>query len=162
MSKKYRLCAAAVVFNSNGKVFLGNRIDTPDEAWQFPQGGIEDGETPETAARRELFEEAGIVSIKTVFSADAFLRYEFPQAVKDNFKKKGIYSDGQDVFFSLFFFNGKDNEINLTATSPEFCEYRWSDFDFAVENIVSFKKEVYEAAAKQLKPLIKQYIDSIS
>ncbi len=162
MIKKYRLCAAAVVFNSEGKVLLGNRIDTPEEAWQFPQGGIEDGETPEAAARRELFEETGIISAKLVFSAAVSLHYEFPAAVKNNFREKGIYTDGQDLFFSLFYFDGKDDEINLNETTPEFCEYRWSDFDFAVENIVSFKKEVYESAAKQLKPLIRQYIDSIS
>lgn len=162
MNKKYRLCAAAVVFNSEGKVFLGNRIDTPEDAWQFPQGGIEDGETPETAARRELFEETGITSVRPIFSATTPLRYEFPKAVKNNFKKNGIHSDGQDLFFSLFYFDGKDDEINLNATTPEFCNYRWSDFDFAVKNIVSFKKEVYASAAKQLKPLIRQYINNVS
>lgn len=162
MAKQYRPCAAAVVFNSEGKVLLGNRIDTSEDAWQFPQGGIEKGETPLLAAKRELFEETSVVSIKPIYSANTPLRYEFPQAIKDNFKKRNIFTDGQDVFFSLFYFEGKNDEINLNTDIPEFCQYLWADFDFAVEQIVEFKKEVYCSAALLLKPLIKQYMNCIS
>lgn len=163
MIKQYRPCAAAVVFNSEGKVFLGNRIDTTDDAWQFPQGGIEAGETPDAAAKRELFEETGIVSVRSVYTALKPLRYEFPQTIKDNFKKKHIFTDGQDVFFFLFYFEGNDAEINLNTFAPaEFCQYMWADLDFAVEHIVDFKKDVYNTVAKNLKPHIKQYLNSIS
>lgn len=159
---KYRLCAAAVVFNKEGKVLLGNRIDTTDKAWQFPQGGIEKGETPKDAAKRELFEETGIVSVKTIYTDVAPLRYDFPKDIKEKFRHKNINTDGQDVFFSLFYFEGKDNEINLNTATPEFCEYTWEDFDFAVKHIVDFKKEVYQKAFQKLTPLIEQYINTIS
>lgn len=162
MTEQYRLCAAAVVFNSEGKVLLGNRSDMPDDAWQFPQGGIEENESPAAAATRELWEETSVVSVKCIYTAFEPFRYEFPQIIKDNFKKRHIFTDGQDVFFSLFYFEGKDDEIDLNTSTPEFCQYMWNDFDFAVEHVVAFKKSVYLSAARLLKPLIKQYVNSIS
>lgn len=162
MTKQFRPCAIAVVFNTNGDVLLGNRIDTPNDAWQFPQGGIEKGETPQQAAKRELFEETGITSVKVIYTDTVGTRYNFPQSVKETFEKQGIFTEGQEAYFTLFYFTGEESEINLTACEPEFKQYSWAPFAFALEQVVPFKKESYLSAAVRLKPLIKQYLDSIS
>ncbi len=162
MSETYRLCAGAVVFNTQGKVLLCNRIDIPGEHWQFPQGGIEDGESPEAAAQRELFEETGITSVIPVFTDKTPKRYTFPEDVKRRFASKGILTAGQDIYFTLFYFNGTDEEINLKTKLPEFESYIWTDLSFAVTHIVPFKKEVYEKVSSCFFPRIRQYLDNMS
>lgn len=158
MQKKYRLCAGCVVFNREGNVLLGNRIDMKSDSWQFPQGGIELDETPEEAAKRELFEETNVTSVKTVYSYEHPLRYDFPTDVINNFLKRGIISSGQDIYFSLFFFDGNDSEISAQTSQPEFKELQWHSLDFAVENIVYFKRGVYKTIAECFKPIIVQYL----
>lgn len=162
MDKVFRLCAGAVVFNREGKVLLGNRIDTEDDSWQFPQGGIESGETPEEASRRELFEETGVTSVATVCTDAKPSRYEFSEGIKTNLRKRGIFNDGQDIFFSLFYFTGKESEINVKTAFPEFKGYIWESLDFATANIIEFKKNIYVSAASRFAPLIKRYIENLS
>lgn len=162
MPNQYRPCAGSIVFNSAGKVLLCSRIDIPGEHWQFPQGGIESGETPEIAAKRELFEETSIISVVLVSTDDKPHRYTFPTEIQQRFQQKGISTIGQDIYFSLFFFNGKDTEINLNTEHPEFDKYLWSDLEFAVQNIVSFKKSVYQALSVRFGPKIQQYLNNIS
>ena len=148
MTLLYRRCASAIVFNKKGLILLGNRIDTPEDAWQFSQGGIEEGESPEQAAKRELFEEMSITSVKLISADEEANRYEFPESVKQKFKKKGLTTCG--------------GEINTKTAYPEFKSYMWSDFDFAVKNIVDFKKDVYLKAANRFKSVVKQYISHLS
>ena len=162
MTRSFRLCASAVVFNDDGLILLGNRIDTKEATWQFPQGGIEKDETPLVAARRELFEETSVVSVIPVYTDEIANRYTFPDYVKQELKERGIISEGQDIYFSLFYFTGRESEINVMTAHPEFKEYCWKDFDFAVENIINFKKEVYDSAMNRLKPIIRQYLDNRS
>ena len=162
MSGDYRDCAGAIVFNRKGEVLLGNRIDTDEDAWQFPQGGIERGETPLEAALRELFEEMSVESVKPVAVDDKPYRYDFPKEICSRFEKRGIKSLGQDIYFSLLYYCGKESEINVQTASPEFSEYKWDSFDFAVQQIVSFKKDIYVSAYQRFIPLIKQYINEHS
>lgn len=162
MAKSFRPCAGAIVFNSEGLLLLGNRIETKEDAWQFPQGGIEAGESPAFAARRELYEETSLKNVSFVFCEDKPTRYEFSDEIKENFKKRGIVSDGQEIYFSLFYFCGDETEIDVNTMVPEFKQYAWKSFDFAVENIIDFKKEVYAAAEKKFMPLIRQYLDKLS
>lgn len=162
MTLLYRRCASAIVFNKKGLILLGNRIDTPEDAWQFSQGGIEEGESPEQAAKRELFEEMSITSVKLISADKEANRYEFPESVKQKFKKKGLTTCGQDIYFCLFYFTGDEGEINTKTAYPEFKSYMWSDFDFAVKNIVDFKKDVYLKAANRFKSVVKQYISHLS
>lgn len=162
MKDNFRPCAGAIVFNDEGKVLLGNRIDVEVASWQFPQGGIESKEKPEEAAQRELLEETSVTSVKLISVSSRPLRYVFPKTIKDNFLRRGILSDGQDIYFALFHFVGKDDEISAQTACPEFRELRWCTLDFALENIVDFKKDVYKSIITQVRPIIKQYVCKLS
>lgn len=162
MSKKFRLCAGCVVFNKKGLLLLCNRVDSSTDAWQFPQGGIEKEEKPVEAAQRELFEETGITSVNLVHVDEKPLRYEFTDDIKQSFQKRGIFVDGQDIYFALFFFTGSESEINLQIAKPEFKAYTWNTFDFAINNVISFKKDVYSSIANRFTPLIKEYLKNRS
>ena len=161
MEKKYRQCAGVVVFNKEGRVFLGNRIRFKS-AWQFPQGGIETDESIIEAAKRELWEETGITSAILLYSEEKAIRYTFNEKTKEKFRKKGILTDGQDIYFSLFYFTGDESEINLETSIPEFDKYKWDTFDFAIKSVISFKKDAYKKIAKKFQPIINQYLDTIS
>ncbi len=150
MNGIYRKCVGIVVFNKQRKVLLCERRDLP-KAWQFPQGGIEDGETLIEAAKRELREETSIVSAEPVDTISTPLRYTFPPEVKNTGKQK---YDGQDMRWVLFRFNGMDSEINLATQEPEFSAYAWEDIDEAIKKIAAFKKNVYIKVVEKFKPIV--------
>lgn len=155
MNGLYRLNAAAIVFNSQGKVLVFGRNDIENQ-WQFPQGGIEPNETPEVAARRELKEETNIQSVRLVAIMPQPLRYDFPPQVLEKFKKLGRTNIGQEQYWFLFYFEGSENEIDFT-TNPdeiEFKAYKWIEIDEAPNLVVDFKKEVYQRVVKFMKPKI--------
>ncbi len=159
MDKKYRQCAGVVVFNAEGKVLLGNRVKFKN-AWQFPQGGIETGESVIDAAKRELREETSVTSVALVYSEKKSIRYTFNNQIKEKFRKKGILTDGQDIYFSLFYFTGNEDEINLKTEVPEFDEYKWESLDFAIKNVIFFKKNAYMKIAKKFQPIINKFLDT--
>lgn len=157
MEKVFRPNAAIVVFRADKKVLICERIRGTDHRWQFPQGGIDTGETPEEAAVRELREETSITSAKPVARIDKPIRYEFPPEIKQAFLKRGIYSDGQDHYWFLFYFNGRDEEINLNTDEAEFSRYRWEDLNKTPELVIDFKKNSYRQMVKEFAPLIAQF-----
>lgn len=154
MEYPYRKCAGAVLFNDSGKVLICARNDLTHDDWQFPQGGIEEGETPEAAAKRELFEETSIVSARFITSLAEGMRYTFPKYILEKRMKRGINNPGQEMYWSLFQFMGTDSEINLQTAEPEFRKYEWVTLDEAVNRAVDFKKEAYEKMAAAFKPFI--------
>ena len=162
MQKKYRPCAGAVVFNKDGNVLLGSRIDSSTDDWQFPQGGIDKNETPAQAAKRELLEEMNVSSVELVYVDEKPMYYDFPVDIKEKFRKKGIFFDGQEIFFGLFFFNGALDEISVQTSFPEFKKFEWKSMNFAVSHIIEFKKEVYKGLAERFTPLIEQYLKNLS
>lgn len=135
------------------KIFAGERSDTAG-AWQCPQGGIEEDEDIIDAARRELKEETGIVSVNFLKKTDTPLKYNFTDESQKNCIKKygSLKYAGQEVTFVVFNFIGNESEINLEATSPkEFSNWCWMDLKILLDNLVDFKKDVFMQAAHQLE-----------
>lgn len=155
--KKYRKNAGIIVFNRQRKVLLCERTGNWNDAWQFPQGGIDDGETPVEAAIRELREETSVTSVVHVATMDKPLKYDFPPEVKKNNAKKGINHDGQEQYWNLFLFTGEDSEINLATKEREFKNWRWADIEEAPDKVVAFKKDVYRQVVEYFTPLIDNY-----
>lgn len=157
MQDLYRPCAGMVVFNREKKVLVCARIDCEDVQWQFPQGGINADEDPKDAALRELEEETSLCSVKVVKTLQNSFSYEFPLPVRIYLSKHKIKVLGQKVYWSLAYFKGTDEEINLQTKEPEFKAWKWVSLEEAVDVIVPFKKEVYQKMAKEFAPIIKKY-----
>ena len=158
MEALYRKNVGIVVFNQNAKVLMCARADKPDYQWQFPQGGIDEGEEVVNAAKRELWEETGIKSVKLIAVMPHSLRYDFPAVIKKKFSKQGCGFVGQEQSWVLFYFEGKDDEINF-HTNPdeiEFKAYEWVDIYEAPKRIVEFKKKVYSEVVKSFSSIIYQ------
>ncbi|MBE6451734.1 MAG: RNA pyrophosphohydrolase [Alphaproteobacteria bacterium] len=148
--KIYRKCAGIIVFNQNKKVLVCARNDAVGYNWQFPQGGIEQHETPLKAAIRELKEETSIVSVKPVESLTQGIKYDFPLEVLKQAKGIGKKYAGQEIYWNLLYFFGSDDEINLNTKEPEFKAFEWVEPNEAVNRIVDFKKQVYQQAINML------------
>ena len=157
MNEKYRKNVGIVVCKK-GKILLFARADQKGFQWQFPQGGIEDNEDIVEAAKRELKEETGLSHVKLLKLMPESIKYDFPKEIVkkwNNNSEKNIYI-GQDQYWVLFDFYGKDDEIDF-LTHPEeieFKAFKWADISESVENIVSFKKEVYQKVSEYFKPFI--------
>ena len=150
----YRPCAGVMLLNRNGQVFVGQRIDSTVEAWQMPQGGIDEGEDAETAAIRELGEETGVLpdKVELVAVAPEELFYDLPP---DMIGKvwKGKWR-GQRQRWFLYRFLGEDSDVDIATKHQEFRAWRWVDPAELPAIIVPFKKALYEdvlaAFAEQL------------
>ena len=153
MTEIYRRNAGIVVFNRDRKVLLCRRCDVAD-AWQFPQGGIEADETPAQAALRELKEETSLANVRLVKTLEAPVRYKFPPQVIRSMKARGFNNVGQEMYWSLCYFDGSDDTIDLKTAEPEFDAFRWGNLAEAQTLIVDFKKEAYAVAVKAFQPLI--------
>ena len=156
MAELFRRNAGVIVFNKHKNVLLCRRNDVKN-AWQFPQGGIEEGENPSEAAKRELQEETSITSVVLVKTLSDGVRYYFPQNILQAMKAKGFNNVGQEMFWSLFYFTGEDSEINLKTAQPEFDIYRWVTLREACDLIVDFKKNAYKKAADEFEKIISDY-----
>lgn len=140
-NKPYRPCIGIVLFNKDGKVFVGERIDTPG-AWQMPQGGIDKGEKIERTALRELKEEIGTDKASLIKVMDKTIRYDLPPHLKD--KLWGGKYVGQEQTWVAMRFDGEDSDIDITIDDrPEFSQWQWIDLDKTLDLIVPFKRDVY-------------------
>lgn len=144
-SLPYRPCAGVMLMNRDGQVFVGQRLDSTLEAWQMPQGGIDEGEEAIDAAVRELREETGVMPDKVRLIAEApgeFL-YDLPDDMIGRIWK-GKWR-GQRQRWFLFAFEGEDGDIDIATPEPEFRAWRWADPADLPTMIVPFKKTLYEA-----------------
>ena len=145
----FRPNVGIILLNQKNQVFWGKRIRT--HSWQFPQGGIDRGETPEQAMIRELHEEVGLLRehVSIVARTRDWLRYEVP----DRFIRRdarGHYKGQKQIWFLLQLI-GHDWDLNLRATNhPEFDAWRWNDYWVPLESVVEFKRGVYETALIEL------------
>ena len=140
----YRPCAGVILMNRDGRVFVGQRIDSTLEAWQLPQGGIDPGEEADAAGLRELFEETGVAADKVELIARAphELTYDLPE---DMIGKvwKGKWRGQRQIWF-LYRFLGQDSDIRIDTEHPEFRAWRWAEPETLPAMIVPFKKALYE------------------
>lgn len=150
----YREGVGIMLFNAQGLVFIARRIDTTSEAWQMPQGGIDEGEKPLEAALRELKEETG--TDKGHFVAETgWMNYDLPDELVPVIWK-GRFR-GQRQKWYLLAFHGTDADININTPHPEFCEWRWENPARLPEVIVPFKRTLYQQLVSELAPLIAHY-----
>src|SRR4051812_42859708 len=145
----FRPNVGIILLNSHNEVWWGKRVR--EHSWQFPQGGIKYGETPEQAMYRELEEEIGLRQehVKIVGRTRDWLRYEVP----DHFIKREIrgHYRGQKQIWFLLRMVARDNDVNLRLTDhPEFDAWRWHDYWVPLDVVIEFKRDVYQRALQEL------------
>jgi putative (di)nucleoside polyphosphate hydrolase len=140
----YRPCAGVMLINRAGQVFVGQRVDSTLEAWQMPQGGIDEGEDAETAAIRELGEETGVQpdKVELVAVAPGEFYYDLPEELIGKVWK-GKWR-GQRQRWFLYRFLGEDGDVDIATEHQEFRAWRWVDPAELPDIIVPFKKALYE------------------
>ncbi len=139
----YRPCAGIMLLNSEGQIFVGQRLDSTLEAWQMPQGGIDPGEDPLEAAYRELWEETGVERkhVELLAAPDEELEYDLPDDLVGKVWK-GKWR-GQRQRWFLFRLIASDDAIDISTAEPEFRAWRWLNPLDLPEVIVPFKRELY-------------------
>jgi putative (di)nucleoside polyphosphate hydrolase len=138
----YRPGVGIMLLNDQWQVLVARRIHPPGDAWQMPQGGIDEGESPIQAAFRELKEELGIGTAEVVAESETWLRYDIPDGVPRKHSEKPWRGQRQKWFVMRF--TGRDHDIDLNSTrEPEFDAWRWIPVSELSETIVSFKRQVY-------------------
>ena len=151
----YRPNVAIVIVNPRNQVFWGKRIR--EHSWQFPQGGINPGETPEQAMYRELQEEVGLKPphVKILGRTRDWLRYEVPHNwVRREWR--GSYR-GQTQIWYLIRLVGRDSDVSLRASDhPEFDAWRWHDYWIPLDTVIEFKRDVYRNALTELSRFLHQ------
>ena len=145
----YRPNVGIILCNTKNEVFWGKRIR--EHSWQFPQGGIKRGETPEQAMFRELHEEVGLhpEHVRILGRTKGWLRYEVPTHwIKREWR--GSYKGQKQIWFLLRLV-GRDNDICLRATNkPEFDAWRWNEYWVPLDSGIEVKRTVYEQALNEL------------
>lgn len=159
-SEGYRANVGMILCNSQGRLLWARRIG--QDAWQFPQGGIRPHETRKEALYRELQEEIGLTSsqVELVGSTRNWLRYDLPK----RFLRHGTtpLCIGQKQMWYLLRLITKDDDVQLDLSEqPEFDDWRWVDYWQPMEEVVSFKREVYRSALEELEPLLKKMLKTM-
>ena len=140
----YSPSVGIVVRNKEGNLWVGARFDMPGMVWQFPQGSIDEGETPAQAAARELFEETGIKSCDFVAQTEQWLRYDYPPDIRVRDRVSGDTLRGKDQKWFLHDFHGDDQEIVIDREPQEFKAWKWMPAQEIVSLMVPFKRPVIE------------------
>ncbi|MBT9613376.1 MAG: RNA pyrophosphohydrolase [Burkholderiales bacterium] len=145
----YRPNVGIILCNAKNEVFWGKRIR--EHSWQFPQGGIDKGESPEQAMYRELYEEVGLQShhVHILGRTKNWLRYEVPAHwIKREWRSS--YKGQKQIWFLLRLV-GRDCDVSLRASGhPEFDAWRWSEYWVPLDSVIEFKRDVYRLALNEL------------
>jgi putative (di)nucleoside polyphosphate hydrolase len=155
-SLPYRPCVGIMALNRAGLAFIGRRIDGPEHidathVWQMPQGGIDPGEEPRTAAARELREETSISSVEWLGEVADWLSYDIPRDIV-GLAWQGRYRGQTQKWFAVRFI-GDESEIDIAHPAGghqvEFSAWRWEPLQNVPDLVVPFKRHVYERVVKE-------------
>ena len=148
----YRPSVGLMILNSKFEIFVGRRIDSKSEAWQMPQGGIDEGETPEKAAIREMKEEVGTDNAKIISKTKQWYKYDLPNYLISKLWN-GRYRGQRQKWFLLQFL-GEDNEININYENAEFTDWKWVKIEELTNIIVPFKKNLYISVIEEFRDIL--------
>lgn len=140
--RPHRDCVGLALFNRDGLVFAGRRVDDPAGYWQMPQGGIDKGEDARSAALRELREEVGTDKAEVIGEIDHWLSYDVPPEIAD--QVWGARYRGQRQRWFALRFTGTDDDIDLNAHHPEFAEWQWMELAALPRSVIGFKRDIYD------------------
>ena len=157
----YRPCVGVALANRDGDALIGHRKRKRngevlnERSWQMPQGGIDQGEDPLAAAKRELWEETNVRSVELIAELPDWLNYDLPETARGRWA--GRYR-GQSQKWFLFRFLGRDSEIDVRFPADgkhgaEFDAWRWERFERLPDLVVPFKRKIYETVAAAFAPL---------
>jgi putative (di)nucleoside polyphosphate hydrolase len=140
-----------MLFNRDGLVFVGRRIDQTVEGWQMPQGGIDEGETPQQAGLREMKEEIGTDKAVILREHSEWLAYDLPPHLL-GVALHGRYR-GQKQKWLAMRFTGEDSDINVATPEPEFAQWKWLAVEALPRLIVPFKRDTYAKVIAEFRDL---------
>ena len=151
-SEGFRANVGIMVANTQGEVLWAKRIG--QDAWQFPQGGIQEGETPKQALYRELEEEVGLKKedVEIISCTRGWLRYRLPQRLLRKDNKPLCIGQKQKWFLLQMLADDSEVSFNNNGDKPEFDHWRWVSYWYPLGQVVPFKREVYRRALKELAP----------
>lgn len=149
-SDGYRANVGIILCNDAGRVMWARRVG--QDAWQFPQGGVSENEDPQAAMYRELWEETGLLEdhVSILSATDSWLRYKLPKRlIRKNSEPRCI---GQKQIWYLLKLDSAEASLDLAASKkPEFDDWKWVDYWYPVDQVVFFKRRVYQCALAQLE-----------
>ncbi len=150
----YRPGVGIMLFNGAGLVLVARRIDMVSEAWQMPQGGIEEGERPVDAAFRELAEEIGTAKAEVLAEAEGWLDYDLPHDLVAKLWQ-GRFRGQRQKWFAMRF-TGVDGDIDIATEDPEFSEWKWAEPAALPDLIVPFKRDLYAELVRRFGHLAEE------
>jgi putative (di)nucleoside polyphosphate hydrolase len=149
----YRTGVGIMLIGGGGLVFVAKRIDMTSEAWQMPQGGVDEGETPIQAAKRELMEETGTDKAELLAESRGWYSYDLPDALVPKIWG-GRYRGQRQKWFAMRF-TGDDRDINIRTAEPEFSECKWVKPETLPDIIVPFKRKLYGDLLEEFSTYVK-------
>jgi putative (di)nucleoside polyphosphate hydrolase len=151
----YRRGAGIMLLNADRKVWVGRRIDNPTDAWQMPQGGLDEGEQPWAGALRELEEETGVAAhlVERLAECAEPLRYDLPADLAAKLWRGQWKGQVQHWFAARF--TGDDSDVDIATEHPEFDDWKWADPRTLPDLIVPFKRELYQRLLKEFAGAIR-------